>query len=164
MVFRRDHDGRIPRAKSGRKAAMASKIRCGTPVGVLANDESGEPVAWCSVAPRQTLAVFPGLEWPEGDRSTVWSVTCSYVTSGIRRAGVMSLLVEEAVAHARRNAAAVVEAYPVAPGSPSYRFPASCPCSPPSPSFGNANRPEPMDFPRRTSNPGLVNRINRIGP
>ena len=122
MVFRRDDDGGIPRTKADRRAAMASKIRCGTPVGVLAYDESGEPVAWCSVAPRQTLAVFRGLEWPEGDRSTVWSITCFYVKSGIRRTGVMSRLIEEAVAHARRNGATVVEAYPVAPDSPSYRF------------------------------------------
>ena len=86
MVFRRDDDGRIPRTKADRNTAMASKVRRGTPVGVLAYDESGEPVAWCSVAPRQTLAVFRGLEWPDRDRSTVWSITCFYVKSGIRRA------------------------------------------------------------------------------
>ena len=34
----------------------------------------------------------------------------------------MSRLIDEAVAHARRNEATVVEAYPVAPDSPSYRF------------------------------------------
>ena len=87
MVFRRDDDGRIPRSEADRKTAMASKVRRGTPVGVLAYDESGEPVAWCSVAPRQTLAVCRGLEWPEGDRSTVWSITCFHMKSGIRRAG-----------------------------------------------------------------------------
>ncbi len=121
MVFRRDDDGRSPRKKADRKAAMASKIRRGTPVGLLAYDH-GEPVAWCSVAPRETLAVFRGLEWPPGDRSTVWSITCFYVKSGTRRAGVMSRLIEEAVAHALLGGATVVEAYPVAPDSPSYRF------------------------------------------
>lgn len=121
MVGRRDDEGRIPRTNAERKQAMASKIRCGTPVGILAYDD-GEPVAWCSVAPRETLSVYRGLEWPEGDRSTVWSITCFYVKRGIRRGGVMSRLIDEAVAHAGRGGATVVEAYPVAPDSPSYRF------------------------------------------
>ncbi len=121
MVGRRDDAGRIPRTNADRKQAMASKIRCGTPVGILAYDDE-EPVAWCSVAPRMTLSVYRGLEWPEGDRSTVWSITCFYVKRGIRRGGIMSRLIDEAVAHARRNGASVVEAYPVAPDSPSYRF------------------------------------------
>ena len=34
----------------------------------------------------------------------------------------MGRLIEEAVAHARRNGATVVEAYPVDPESPSYLF------------------------------------------
>ncbi|MCY3548687.1 MAG: GNAT family N-acetyltransferase [Gemmatimonadetes bacterium] len=121
MVGRRDDAGRSPRTNAERKQAMRSKIRCGTPVGILAYD-GGEPVAWCSVAPRETLSVYRGLEWPEGDPSTVWSITCFYVKRGIRRSGVMSRLIEEAVAHAGRNGARVVEAYPVAPDSPSYRF------------------------------------------
>ena len=121
MVFRRNDAGRTPRGSAERKQAMASKIRCGTPVGILAYDD-GEPVAWCSVAPRNTLAVYRGLGWPKGDPATVWSITCFYVKRQIRRGGVMSHLIDEAVAHARRNGARVVEAYPVAPDSPSYRF------------------------------------------
>jgi len=121
MALRRDDAGGVPRTNAERKQAMASKVRCGTPVGILAYEDE-EPVAWCSVAPRETVAVYRGLAWPEGDRSTVWSITCFYVKRVIRRGGVMSRLIDEAVAHARRNGATVVEAYPVAPDSPSYRF------------------------------------------
>ena len=56
------------------------------------------------------------------DTGPVTRVTCFYVKSGLRRRGVMGRLIEEAVAHARRNGATVVEAYPVAPDSPSYLF------------------------------------------
>lgn len=121
MALRRDDAGGVPRTNAERKQAMASKVGCGTPVGILAYEDE-EPVAWCSVAPRETVAVYRGLAWPEGERSTVWSITCFYVKRVIRRSGVMSRLIDEAVAHARRNGATVVEAYPVAPDSPSYRF------------------------------------------
>ena len=121
MVFRRDDASKIPRSKAERKLAMASKVRCGTPVGILAYHD-GEPVAWCSVAPRKTLSVYRGLEWPEGDPSSVWSITCFYVKRGLRHSGIMSRLIDEAVVHAGQHGARVVEAYPVDPDSPSYHF------------------------------------------
>lgn len=52
----------------------------------------------------------------------VWAITCFYVKSGIRRHGIMARLIEEAADHARRNGGTSLEAYPVVPGSPSYRF------------------------------------------
>ncbi len=122
MHFRRDESGRTPRAKENRRRAMAARIQGGTRVGLLAYDAADEPVAWCSVAPRETLVNHGGLEQPDEDPATVWSITCFYVKSGIRRRGVMGRLIEEAVAHARRNGGSVVEAYPVAPDSPSYLF------------------------------------------
>ena len=42
--------------------------------------------------------------------------------SGQRRRGIMALLIEEAVRRAKENGASVVEAYPVDPDSPGYRF------------------------------------------
>jgi hypothetical protein len=44
--------------KEERAEALERLVREGTPVGVLAYFD-GEPVAWCSVAPRETYA---GLE------------------------------------------------------------------------------------------------------
>ena len=105
MHFRRDASGRTPRAKENRRRAMAAKIQGGTRVGLLAYNTSDEPVAWCSVAPRETLVNHGGLEPPDEDPATVWAITCFYVKSAIRRHGVMGRLIEEAVAHARRNGA-----------------------------------------------------------
>lgn len=122
MHFRRDQEGRTPRAKANRKCAMEWRIKSGIPNGLLGYDSSGEPVAWCSVAPRETLVNHGGLQRPDEDPASVWSITCFYVKSGIRRRGVMARLIQEAVAHVRRSGGSVVEAYPVVPDSPSYLF------------------------------------------
>ena len=121
MALRRDDAGGIPRSNAKRKQALASRIRCGTPVGILAQG-GGEPVAWCLVAPRNTLVAHRGLDWPDCDHSRVWSVTCFFVKRELRRSGIMSSLVDEAVVHAKRNGSEIVEACPVPTDSPSYRF------------------------------------------
>ena len=122
MFLRKDESGRKPRAKADRKRAMEGRIRAGVPVGILAYDRAGEPVAWCSVAPRETLARTGGVEEPGEDPARVWAITCFYVPRQMRRRGMMARMIEEAAEHARRNGAASLEAYPVAPDSPSYRF------------------------------------------
>jgi hypothetical protein len=43
--------------KPGRKETLEELVREGTPVGILGYKE-GEPVAWCSVAPRQTYTAL----------------------------------------------------------------------------------------------------------
>lgn len=111
---RRRFDGR-----ARRKAALARRIRQRIPIGILAYLD-GEPVAWCSIAPRETylrLGVSPA---DHGER--IWSLVCFFVISRLRQHGVMRRLIQAAVAHARKHGAMVVEAYPVDPDSPSYRF------------------------------------------
>ena len=81
----------------------------------------GEPVAWCSIAPRETYRA--GLYRPSGDEPDgVWSLACSYVPRRLRRRGIARRLLDAAVDDARSRGAAVIEAYPVDPDSPSYRF------------------------------------------
>ncbi len=121
MVFRMDESGKKPRDRAGLKRAMRRKVETGVRVGLLAYLD-GEPVAWCSTAPRSTFVNLNALE-PEGeDPGTVWSISCFYVRSSLRRRGIMGTLIEEAVRCARDNGASVIEAYPVDPESPSYRF------------------------------------------
>lgn len=122
MHFRRDESGRTPRARENRRRAMEAKIKAGVAVGILACDPTGEPVAWCSVAPRETLVLHGGIDVPGEDPARVWAITCFYVRSRIRGRGIMERMIEEAAEHARRNGATSLEAYPVAPDSPSYRF------------------------------------------
>jgi GNAT superfamily N-acetyltransferase len=104
---------------ASRKAALARRVRQGTPIGILAYLD-GEPVAWCSIAPRDTYLRL-GMS-PAGQDGRIWSLVCFFVTSRLRGHGVMRRLIEAAVAHARRRGATIVEAYPVDPESPSYRF------------------------------------------
>ena len=116
-----DETGRAPHGRDAVKEAMRRKITRGVRVGLLAYSD-GEPVAWCSVAPRETFTrgVAPLGEHEDG--ASAWSLTCFYVRSAFRRGGLMERLIEEAVRHARENGASVLEAYPTYPGSPSYRF------------------------------------------
>jgi predicted GNAT family acetyltransferase len=52
----------------------------------------------------------------------VWSLVCFFVPRWLRGNGVTARLIEAAVDHARTRGTTVVEAYPVDPDSPSYRF------------------------------------------
>lgn len=105
-----------------RVAALEGLVRRGTPVGILAYAETG-PVAWCSVAPRQTYA---GLEryraLPRIDDTPVWSVVCFFVDRAFRRGGLTLGLLRAAVDYARSEGAPVVEGYPVQPGRRSYTY------------------------------------------
>jgi GNAT superfamily N-acetyltransferase len=74
------------------------------------------------VAPRETLVLHGGVDLPGEDPAKVWAITCFHVKSALRGAGIMKRLIEEAAAHARSGGGASLEAYPVVPDSPSYRF------------------------------------------
>lgn len=102
-----------------KKKIMAATVARGTPVGVLAYEE-GRAVGWCSVAPRETLRkLSPGQDQAE---TGIWSVICFFVPREQRGQGVAAALLDAAIDHAFAQGAKVVEAYPVDPDSPSYRF------------------------------------------
>ena len=102
-----------------RRMQILGRIADGVPVGLLGYDD-GEPVAWVSIAPRDT---FRNLGGPGAtDDEDIWSLTCMYVRRQLRGEGLGRQLVAAAVAHAKKCKADILEAYPVAPSSPSYRF------------------------------------------
>ncbi len=124
MVFRAaPAEGRLS-DNASRKAALEARVRDGLPVGLLAYLQAA-PIAWCSIAPKAT---FPRLRTPSAareerdDGAPVWSLSCFYVARRFRGLGMTRRLIEAALAHARDHGARVVEAYPVEPDSPSYRF------------------------------------------
>jgi GNAT superfamily N-acetyltransferase len=82
----------------------------------------GEPVAWCSIAPRTTYRDLGGLISPGESPEDVWSLACFFIRRELRGQGLAKRIIEAAVEHAAKHEAKVVEAYPVEPGSPSYRF------------------------------------------
>ena len=104
---------------ASRKAAFTRRVRQGLPVGILGYLE-GKPVAWCSIAPRQTYRNLGGVA--EAADENVWSLACFFVTRQYRGQGMTARLISAAVEQAWARGATVVEAYPVDPDSPSYRF------------------------------------------
>jgi GNAT superfamily N-acetyltransferase len=106
----------------GRVAALEALLREGTPVGVLAYRE-GEPVGWCSIAPRETYAALERFRaLPRLDALPVWSVVCFFVDRRVRRQGVTLGLLRAAVEYARAQGATMVEGYPVEPGPRLYTY------------------------------------------
>jgi GNAT superfamily N-acetyltransferase len=104
-----------------RKKALRRRVLDDVPVGLLAYSD-GQPVAWCSVAPRPTYRRLGGLDYGDVPESAVWSIVCFFVSLSVRGTGIFRKLLVAAVDHAHRCGAMVVEAYPVDPDSPSYRF------------------------------------------
>lgn len=102
-----------------RRRQMLGRIDAGTPIGLLGYD-NGEPVAWVSIAPKETYSRLGGPEPAEGEK--VWSLACMFVRRDCRGRGLAHELIAAAVEQARKRGATAVEAYPVDPDSPSYRY------------------------------------------
>lgn len=117
MVWRVNENKRSAPGKSGKKASVRRRVDEGIPIGLLAYSDD-VPIAWCSIAPRDTYRPLGGDDTKDG----VWSLTCFFVKRAFRNKGVMSQLLHAAIDYAKENNAKYVEAYPVDPDSPSYRF------------------------------------------
>jgi predicted GNAT family acetyltransferase len=100
---------------------LRSRVADGGPVGILGYLE-GEPVAWCSIAPRPTYRRLGGPDDFADAPDKVWSLVCFFVKRQLRGRGATEQLLMAAIEEARRSGAKIVEAYPVDPQSPSYRF------------------------------------------
>lgn len=87
------------------------------PVGLLCYSNS-EPIAWCSIAPRDSYRDLQGNKL----LTNVWSLVCFFIKREFRQKGIIEELLKEAIKYAKSNGAKYVEAYPVDPDSPSYRF------------------------------------------
>ncbi len=108
--------------KESRVAALEDLVRRDTPVGVLAYRD-GEPVGWCSVAPRETYTALERYRaLPRLDTDPVWSVVCFFMDARVRRQGATLGLLRAAVAYALSEGATAVEGYPVEPGSRLYTY------------------------------------------
>lgn len=102
-----------------RRAAMQALVEAGVPTGLIGYRD-GVPVGWCSIAPRETYRPLGGAEAQDGER--IWSLACFFVRREWRGQGLARALLAAATDHARSNGATAIEAYPVDPDSPSYRF------------------------------------------
>jgi GNAT superfamily N-acetyltransferase len=103
--------GKGAKNKRALKKIVSSGERPGV-VGYL----NGEPVAWCSIAPRETFSFLDrSRALKPVDEQPVWSVSCMFVLKPYRRRGVSVALLKAAVAFARKRGARIVEGYPVKP-------------------------------------------------
>ena len=100
-----------------RKKFIKERVWSKTPIGLLAYIDD-VPMAWCSIAPRETYQRLGGEE----DLEDVWSIVCFFIKRDYRDQGLVDQLIEKAKKYARKNGAKYLEAYPVKPSSPSYRF------------------------------------------
>jgi GNAT superfamily N-acetyltransferase len=110
--------------KQGRVAALAAQVAAGEPVGVLAYEDhdGGDPVGWCSIAPRESYAaVLASRVIPPLPGERVWSVVCFFIAPRARRRGLRPELLEAACGYAAQAGAAVIEAYP-SPDGKAYRY------------------------------------------
>ena len=105
--------------KASRKPLIKSRVDSGTTIG-LVGYLKGEPVAWVSIAPRDTYRDLGGPAVEDGE--VIWSLACMYMRRQLRGEGRGRELIEAAASYARKRGATVLEAYPVDPDSPSYRF------------------------------------------
>lgn len=117
MAWRVNENKNSIPGKAGKKASMKNRVDSGIPIGILAYHDD-QPIAWCSIAPRESYRKLGG----DGALQDVWSIVCFFVQRRFRNRGVASSLLSAAVKHARHHGAKFVEGYPVDPGSGSYRF------------------------------------------
>lgn len=115
-LWRKNGGSRLKK-KEEKKNCLLRDVQDGVQVGLLAYERE-EPIAWCSVGPRETfrkLGGHPGVD-------NVWSIVCFFVRRSHRRKGIAQKLLEEAIDFARKREAKYLEAYAAAADTTSYRF------------------------------------------
>ena len=99
----------------GNRKAMKGIVDSGEVPGILAYT-GYQPIAWCSVAPREA---YPALErsriLKRVDDEPVWSIVCFFVAKPFRGKGVNRELLRAAIEYVRKQGGNIVEAYPVEP-------------------------------------------------
>ena len=93
----------------------------------------GEPVGWCSLAPRSDYPYLRQTTWKgrneNKDDASIWAVTCFVTRAGFRHQGVSRALVGGTIDLARDRGARAVEAYPMKPARVTKQVAAQIPGS-----------------------------------
>ena len=94
---------------------MCSIVESGKVPGIIAYSND-EPVAWCSVAPREDFPVLDRSHvLKRVDDQPVWSVVCFFMAKDYRHKGLSARMLKEAVEYATEIGACIVEGYPITP-------------------------------------------------
>jgi GNAT superfamily N-acetyltransferase len=96
----------------GNRMAMKEIVNSGEVPGIIAYS-GGQPVGWCSVAPRESFASLNrSTVLKRLDDRPVWSIVCFYVAKDHQGKGIFADLIRGAVDYVRRQGGKIVEAYP----------------------------------------------------
>lgn len=117
MAWRMTKEELKSNTSSNRKTFIKERVDKGIPIGLLFYNEN-DPIAWCSIAPRDTYQRLNGGDSIEN----IWSIACFYIKKDFRDKGLIHIMIQSAEKYAKENGADFLEAYPVLPDSPSYRF------------------------------------------
>jgi len=117
MVWRNMKERTDRANKADKKKSLKDHVDNKTPIGLLCYDSS-KAIAWCSIAPRESYRELSG----DSSLTDVWSLVCFYIKKEYRQKGITEELIKQATIYAKANGAKYIEAYPVDPESPSYRF------------------------------------------
>lgn len=115
---------RYSRADSpAKKAGLREYVEHGVLVGIMAYVD-GAAVGWCSIAPLSSHGRLRTRDCKveDGPADVVWSISCFYIRTSVRRSGLSTRLITAAIEYAKSHSATVIEAYPVLPDSPSWRY------------------------------------------
>jgi GNAT superfamily N-acetyltransferase len=97
------------------RLALKAIVDSGEVPGLLAYADD-EPVAWCSLGPRETYGSLErSRTLKRVDGKPVWSIVCFFVAKPFRARGLMASFLKAAVEYARKRGAKIVEGYPVEP-------------------------------------------------
>lgn len=97
----------------GNKLAFKKIVDAGNIPGILAYRD-GQPVGWCSIAPREEFTVLdrsPTLK--RIDDQPVWAIVCFFISKPNRRRALTENLIQAAIQYARERGAKIIEAYPL---------------------------------------------------
>jgi GNAT superfamily N-acetyltransferase len=99
----------------GNKTAMRELTMSGESAGLIAY-LGAQPVAWCSVAPRDSFPVLDRSRILKRlDDKPVWSIVCLFVARPFRRKGITVELLKAAISFVRKQGGGIVEGYPIEP-------------------------------------------------
>ncbi len=100
---------------NGNKRAMKKIIGSGNIPGIIAYAE-GEPIGWCSVAPREEFSKLDNSRILKPvDEKSVWSVVCFFINKNFRNKGLSIALLNAAKKFVKSNGGKILEGYPIEP-------------------------------------------------
>jgi GNAT superfamily N-acetyltransferase len=97
------------------KQAMKKIICSGNIPGILAYVD-GEPIGWCSIAPREEFSRLDNSRILKPvDEKSVWSVVCFFIHKDHRKKGLSIALLNAAKKFVKSSGGKILEGYPVEP-------------------------------------------------